>query len=139
MKQCLLLEKNSLFRESLALLLEWSAELEALPATSVEEARQVLGGPRNKIELAIVNVDSLNGNPIRLIEELRGADPDVPVLGLTADRSLEGRARALRAGANDVFYVRAPVEELVDSVRRLVGALQTTTADKTRSSLRNPA
>jgi DNA-binding NarL/FixJ family response regulator len=138
MKQCLLLEKNSLFRESLALLLEWSAELEALPATSVEEARQVLGGPRNKIELAIVNVDSLSGKPIGLIEELRGADPDVSVLALTGDRSLEVRARALRAGANDVFYLRAPAEELVDSVRQLVGSPQITTADKIRSWLRNP-
>ncbi|HKH78148.1 MAG TPA: response regulator [Rubrobacteraceae bacterium] len=139
MKRFLLLEASALFRESLALLLEWSAELEALQAGSVEEARRALGGSRNKIELAIVNVDSLNSNAIELIEELRGADPDVPVLALTADRSLEGRVRALRVGANDTFYLRAPVEELVDAVRRLGGAPQTTTADKIRSSLRNPA
>jgi DNA-binding NarL/FixJ family response regulator len=120
MKQCLLLEKNSLFREGLAVLLEWSAELEALQATSVEEAHQVLGGPRNKIELAIVNVDSLNGNLIGLIEELRRANPDVPVLALTGGQSLEVGARALQAGANDVFCLRAPVEELMDLVVRLV-------------------
>jgi DNA-binding NarL/FixJ family response regulator len=121
MKRILLFEEDALFREGLALLLEWTTEFEALQAGSVEEARRALAVPRNKIELAIVNVDSHNGNPLELIEELRGADPDVPVLALTTGRSLEGSAWALRAGANDVFYLRAPVEELVDSARRLVG------------------
>jgi DNA-binding NarL/FixJ family response regulator len=121
MKRILLFEEDALFREGLALLLEWTTEFEALQAGSVEEARRALAVPRNKIELAIVNVDSHNGNPLELIEELRGADPDVPVLALTIGRSLEGSAWALRAGATDVFYLRAPVEELVDSARRLVG------------------
>ena len=135
MKRCLLLEEHRLFREVLALLLEWSAELEAFQAGAVEEARRVLAAPRNEIELAIVNVDSLDGNPFELIEELRAADHDVPVLALTAGRSLEGRARAMRAGANDVFYFRQSAKELVDSVRRLVGAPQTESADKVEDLL----
>jgi two-component system response regulator DesR len=140
MKRCLLLEEHRLFREFLALLLEWGAELEAFQAGAVEEARRALAAPRNEIELAIVNIDSLNGTPLELIEELRAADPDVPVLALTAGRSLEGRARAMRAGANDVFYLRRPAKELVDSVRRLVGAPQTKAADEIGDLLsRNPA
>ena len=145
MKRCLLLEEHRLFREFLALLLEWSAELEAFQAGAVEEARRALAAPRNEIELAIVNIDSLtenpsSGNPLELIEELRRADPHLPVLALTASRSLEGRARAMRAGANDVFYLRRPAKELVDSVRRLVGAPQTKAADEIGDLLsRNPA
>jgi len=138
MKQVLLLEENPLFRQGLALLLEWSLGLEALQAGSVEEARGALAAPRDRFELAIVNVDSRDGDPLGLIEEIRGVDPDVPVLALTAGRSLEGRAPALRAGANDVFlfYLRAPIEELVESVRWLVGATQTPTAPVIRSLLR---
>jgi len=138
LKQVLVLEANAVFRECLAIVLEWSTELQALQAGSVEEARGALAAPRDRFELAIVNVDSRDGDPLGLIEEIRGADPDVPVLALTAGRSLEGRAPALRAGANDVFlfYLRAPIEELMDSVRWLVGAPQTPTAPVIRSLLR---
>jgi DNA-binding NarL/FixJ family response regulator len=138
MKQVLLLEENPLFREGLALLLEWSLGLDPLRAGAGKEAGGAWPPPRDRFELAIVNVDSRDGDPLGLIEEIRGVDPDVPVLALTASRSLEGRAPALRAGANDVFlfYLRAPIEELVESVRWLVGATQTPTAPVIRSLLR---
>jgi DNA-binding NarL/FixJ family response regulator len=45
MKQVLLLEENPLFRQGLALLLEWSLGLEVLQAGSVEEARGGGGAP----------------------------------------------------------------------------------------------
>jgi len=72
MKRFLVLEGNSVFRECLAFLLEWSAELEAVQAGSVEGARRALAAPRNEFELAIVNIDSLtenpsSGNPLELI------------------------------------------------------------------------
>jgi DNA-binding NarL/FixJ family response regulator len=144
MKRCLLLEEHRLFREFLALLLEWGAELEAFQAGAVEEARRALAAPRNEIELAIVNIDSLtenpsSGNPLELIEELRRADPHLPVLALTASRSLERRAQALRAGATQVCDLSVSAEELVDSARLLVGAPQTRTATEIRSLLRDPA
>src|SRR3712207_4512001 len=103
MKQVLILEANAVFRECLAIVLEWSTELQALQAGSVEGARRALADPRNKVELAIVDIGSPNGNPsdgnpLELIEELRGSDPHLPVLALTtADWSLERRARALRS------------------------------------------
>jgi DNA-binding NarL/FixJ family response regulator len=147
MKQVLVLEANAVFRECLAIVLEWSTELQALQAGSVEGARRVLADPRNKVELAIVDIGSPNGNPsdgnpLELIEELRGSDPHLPVLALTtADWSLERRARALRAGANQVFDSSGALEGIIDSVRRLVSGPvsgpQTRTATEVRRLLRN--
>ena len=147
MKQVLVLEANVVFRECLAIVLEWSTELQALQAGSVEGARRALADPRNKVELAIVDIGSPNGNPsdgnpLELIEELRGSDPHLPVLALTtADWSLERRARALRAGANQVFDSSGAIEEIIDSVRRLVrgpvSGSQTRTATEIRRLLRN--
>jgi DNA-binding NarL/FixJ family response regulator len=105
-----------------------------------------LADPRNEVELAIVDVGSPNGttsdgNPLELIEELRGSDPHLPVLALTADWSVERRARALRAGANQVFDSSGALEGIIDSVRRLVGGpvsgSQTRTATEVRRLLRN--
>jgi DNA-binding NarL/FixJ family response regulator len=146
MKQVLVLEANALFRECLAIVVEWSTELQALQAGSVEGARRALADPRNEVELAIVDIGSPNGNPsdgnpLELIEELRGSDPHLPVLALTADWSVERRARALRAGANQVFDSSGALEGIIDSVRRLVcGPLngsQTRTATEVRRLLRN--
>jgi DNA-binding NarL/FixJ family response regulator len=147
LKQVLVLEANAVFRECLAIVLEWSTELQALQAGSVEGARRALADPRNEVELAIVDIGSPNGNPsdgnpLELIEELRGSDPHLPVLALTtADWSLERRARALRAGANQVFDSSGALEGIIDSVRRLVGGpvsgSQTRTATEVRRLLRN--
>ena len=148
MKQFLVAQGNAVFRECIAIVLEWSTELQALQAGSVEGARRALADPRNKVELAIVDIGSPNGtpsdwNPLELIEELRGSDPHLPVLALTtADWSLERRARALRAGANQVFDSSGALEELIDSVPRLVSGpvngSQTRTATEVRRLLRNP-
>jgi DNA-binding NarL/FixJ family response regulator len=127
MKQFLVLEANAVFRECLAVVLERSTGLQALQAGSVEGARRALAEPRNKVELAIVDIDSRNGNPsdgnpLEWIEELRGSDPHLPVLALTtADWSSERRARALRAGASQVVDSSGALEEIIDSARRLVG------------------
>ena len=127
MKQFLVVQADAVFRECLAIVLEWSTELQALQAGSVEGARRALADPRNKVQLAIVDIDSPNGNPLELIEELRGSDPHLPILALTtADWSVGRRARALRAGANQVFDSSGALEEIIDSVRRLVSGSQTT-------------
>jgi DNA-binding NarL/FixJ family response regulator len=55
-----------------------------------------------------------------LIENLREAAPDVPVLALTSARSLEQRARALRAGANEVITMDSSSDQIIDAAKRLL-------------------
>ena len=122
MKRLLLLEADALFREGLALLLEWNMGLGSVQIGSVAEASWALADPHGKVDLAILDIDLLlnNGDATGLIEELRKVDPDVPVLAFTVSRSLEQRARVLQAGANEVLSMASSVEEIVGAARRLV-------------------
>jgi DNA-binding NarL/FixJ family response regulator len=119
MKRLLLVDDNSLFREALALLLEWNMGLDSVQAESVAEARRILGDSHDEVGLAIIDIDLPDGDGIELIEELRETETDVPVLALATGRRLQ-RIRALQAGAEEVLTVEEPIEELVGTVRRLL-------------------
>jgi DNA-binding NarL/FixJ family response regulator len=119
MKRLLLVDDNALFREALALLLEWNMGLDSVQAESVAEARLILGDSHDEVGLAIIDIDLPDGDGIELIEELRETETDVPVLALATGRRLQ-RTRALQAGAEEVLTVEEPIEELVGTVRRLL-------------------
>ena len=127
MKRLLLVHDNALFREALALLLEWQMGLHSVHAGSVAEAHRILGEPHHEVCLAIVGIDLPNGDDaIELIEELREGEPDCPVLALATARSLQRRTRALQAGAEEVLTIGEPIgepiEELTGAVRRLAAS-----------------
>ncbi|MDQ5830614.1 MAG: response regulator [Actinomycetota bacterium] len=127
MKRLLLVHNNALFREALALLLEWQMGLHSVHAGSVAEAHRILGEPHHEVCLAIVGIDLPNGDDaIELIEELRELEPNCPVLALATARSLQRCTRALQAGAEEVLTVGEPIgepiEELTGAVRRLAAS-----------------
>ncbi len=116
MKQALLIEDHTLFREGLALLLEWQTGLESVEAGSLAEGRRALSDLRGTTDVAIIDLNLPDGDGSELIEQLRKTQPDVPVLALTADRSLAWQARALEAGADEVLAKATPVEQIIDAV-----------------------
>jgi DNA-binding NarL/FixJ family response regulator len=124
MKRLLLVDDNPLFREALALLLEWNMGLDSVQAGSVAEARRILGGPRDEVGLAIVDIDLPGGDGIELIEELCETETEVTVLALTTGRSLQRYAWALQAGAEEVLTLGTSIEGLIDTVRRLAGGVE---------------
>jgi DNA-binding NarL/FixJ family response regulator len=118
MKRVLLIDDHDLFRESLAVVLEHHTDLkENVQAGSLAEARQILDDLDSKADLAIVNLDLPEGEGTELIEYLHGID--VPVLAFTTDSSLERRARALQAGADELLSTASSVEEIIGTVKRL--------------------
>jgi DNA-binding NarL/FixJ family response regulator len=121
MKRFLLVEDHALFREGLALVLEQRTGFDNVQAASLAEASRVLDDPPGTISMAIVDVELPDGDGIELIEKLRVTEPDMPLVALTPARDPDRRARALRAGADEVFSVREPIEELVRTARRLGG------------------
>jgi DNA-binding NarL/FixJ family response regulator len=113
-----------LFREGLALLLEWRTGSGIVQAGSLAEAKRVLGNPpATTVDMAIVEVDLRDEDGIEVIEKLRETEPHMPVLALAATRNPDRRDRAFRAGADEVFSVPEPnaIEELVRAARRLGG------------------
>jgi DNA-binding NarL/FixJ family response regulator len=120
-KRVLLVEDHALFRESLALLLEWQLGLECVEAGSLTEGRRALSNLEGIADFAIIDLDLPDGDGSELIEQLRETKPEVPILALTADRSLVKRARALRAGAGEVLAKKAPVEQIIGTAKQLLG------------------
>jgi DNA-binding NarL/FixJ family response regulator len=118
--QALIVEDLRLFREALAVMFEEQTDLKKTIQTwSLAEARRAWERLSGDIDLAIVDLDLTNGDGISLIENLREAAPDVPVLAFTT-RSLEQRARALRAGANDVIAMDASSDQIIDAAKQLL-------------------
>ncbi len=119
MKRVLLIEDHALFRESLALLLEWRLGLESIEAGSLAEGRRVLSAAKGMTDFAIIDLDLPDGDGSELIERLHQTEPDVPILAFTADLSLVRRTRALEAGADEVLAKATPVEQIIDAVERI--------------------
>ena len=119
MKRVLLIEDHALFRESLALLLEWRMDLESVQAGSLAEGRRVLSAAKGAADFAIIDLDLPDGDGSELIEQLHETRPDVPILAFTADQSLVKRATALEAGADEVLAKMTPVERIIGAAERL--------------------
>jgi two-component system, NtrC family, nitrogen regulation response regulator GlnG len=122
MKRVLLVDKNNVYRQVLALVLKWNTELkESAEADSLTQARRILGSSKGKPDLAIVNLNAAKAEGFELMKELRMSAPEVPVLAITLERDVEQRNRALRAGAREVLTMDVSPKEIVDAAKRLVG------------------
>ena len=117
----LVVEHNRLYREGLALLLEWRTGLSSTYAGSLAEAKGVLEEATQKPACIIVDLDLPGGGGNELLEELDG----VPVVALVKDRSLERQAEAMGLGAEEVLRTRS-VETIAAAVERLIGPRSTT-------------
>jgi DNA-binding NarL/FixJ family response regulator len=120
-KRVLLIEDHALFRQGLAILLNWRLGLKSIEAGSLAEGHRVLGAAKGMADFAIIELDLPDGDGSELIERLHQIEPDVPILAFTADRSLVRHARALEAGADEVLAKRAPVEQIIGAAEQLVG------------------
>jgi DNA-binding response OmpR family regulator len=107
MERILLVEHNLLFRDGLALLLEWRTGLSSICAGSLAEAKGVLEEATQKPACIIVDLDLPGGGGPELLEELDG----MPVLALIKGRSLERQAQAFESGADEVLRRSGSVEE----------------------------
>ncbi len=113
----LLVEDHTLFREGLALLLEWRTGFECIHAASCAGARRILSDAKDEPVCVIVDLDLPNGDGIELLGQFRG----LPMVALATSRNPQQRARALEAGAGEVLATSASGEEVIAAARRLGG------------------
>jgi DNA-binding NarL/FixJ family response regulator len=117
MERLLLVEQNLLFREGLALLLEWETGLRSVCAGSLIEARCVLEDANQQPICVIVDLDLPDGDGAKLLKLLNG----LPALALIKGGSLERQAEAIGLGADEVVNIKGPAEEIIAAVERLIG------------------
>jgi DNA-binding NarL/FixJ family response regulator len=116
-QRLLLVEQNLLFRQGLALLLEWHTGLSGVHAGTLAEAKSVLEDANQMPVCVIVDLDLPDGDATELLKQLDG----VPVLALSRSRNLERQAEAIGLGADEVVNTKGAVEEIVAAVERLIG------------------
>lgn len=120
----LLVEDHASFRQALAFMFEREQEFSvAAQAGSLAEAREVLSGMPEGVDVAVVDLGLPDGDGFELIEEfstgvLRGG-AKITTLVLSASLEPARFARAVEAGASGVLHKAAAIGEIVESVRRL--------------------
>jgi DNA-binding NarL/FixJ family response regulator len=117
MERLLLVEHNRLFREGLALLLEWRTGLSSIHAGSLAEAKGVLEEANQKPACIIVDLDLPDGEGTELLKQLDG----LPVLALIESRNPERWAEAIGRGADEVLRTTGPSAKMAAAVQRLIG------------------
>jgi DNA-binding NarL/FixJ family response regulator len=116
----MLVEDHPDFRDLMAHLLGRQADLEVVAqAGSLAEARSHTEMVR--FDLAILDLGLPDGNGADLIADLRGANPGVSVLVLSANLDPTSRERATQAGADEILDKFATPGEVLGTIRRLGG------------------
>ena len=117
MQRLLVVEHNRLFREALALLLEWRTGLSSVQAGSLAQAKAILEEADQKPACIIVDLDLPEEEGTELLKELDGT----PVLALIGSRNLQRQAEAMALGADEVLLTRGPAAKMAAAVERLIG------------------
>ena len=111
-------EDHADFRALMGTLLNSQSDMEVVAqAGSLDEARARVAS--SEVDVAVLDLSLPDGNGLDLIPELRQANPDVGVLILSANLDPEGPERAPGTGADEILDKLAPVEAVLDSVRKL--------------------
>ena len=109
-------EDHADFRDLMKVLLDGQSDIEVVAqAGSLVEARAQAAC--SEFDVAVLDLALPDGNGLDLIPELRQANPDVGVLILSANLDPAGPAKA--ADADEILDKLAPVEAVLDSVRKL--------------------
>jgi DNA-binding NarL/FixJ family response regulator len=116
----LVVEDEPLLRLRLGDLLQQTGyETEAIFfAASLAEARALL--EVQPIALALVDLGLPDGNGLTLIEEMRNADPSLPILVVSAWSSREAVLSALKAGATGYVLKERDEIEMLLSIRSVL-------------------
>jgi two-component system nitrate/nitrite response regulator NarL len=113
----ILVDDHTLFRKGLAELLEQSGSIEVTAFTGKpDEVAMLLKAHRPDVLILDLNMPGTDG--ITLMQQLRAAGFDLPVLILTLSEAEDDLARALRAGANGYLLKSMEPDEVVDAILR---------------------
>lgn len=121
MRQILLVEDHTSFRQTLAFLFDQEPDFEVCwQAGTLAEARQLLKKTGNRADAGVIDLSLPDGEGVELIKDLRDANPEFSTLVLTASLDRAEYARAVEAGAAGVLHKSADVDEIITSIRRLL-------------------
>jgi len=116
----LLVDDHASIREALASTFEGEGFEVVGQAGSMAETRRMLEESQQAIDVAVIDLGLPDGYGGDLIKELRDAYPQTQALILSAILDRAQIARAVENGAAGILNKLAPLDQVVDSVRRLM-------------------
>jgi PAS domain S-box-containing protein len=116
----LLVEDHASIREALASAFEGEGFEVVRQAGSMAETRRMLEETQQAIDVAVIDLGLPDGYGGDLIKELRDAYPQAQALILSAILDRAQIARAVQNGAAGILDKTVPLDQVVDSVRRLM-------------------
>ena len=119
MLRLLLVEDPAAFRSALALLLDLRPGMKVVAQCGSLAGCRALGGLLHTVDVALLDLFLPDGDGTALIAVLRGANPSVRVLVLTASIEPGLRGRMAEAGADGVLDKTAALTEIASEVARL--------------------
>src|SRR5271169_2288030 len=123
---------------SIRLMLEAGLKLNGFRVTSVPTGSKALEVARNGgIDAVLSDIFMPDGGGLDLVKDLRQADPAIPIILMTAQGSVEAAVSAIAEGATDFIGKPFDVAEVVDLLRRHLGARQEAEAAPQSSAIEN--
>ena len=119
MLRLLLVEDHAAFRGALALLLDLRPGMKVVAQCGSLAGCRALGGLLQTVDVALVDLMLPDGDGTEFIAVLRGANPAVKVLILTASIEPGLQGRMAEAGADGVLDKTAALTEIAAAVARL--------------------
>ena len=119
MLRLLLVEDHASFRQALKFLLNLRPDMRVVAECGSLAGCRALGDRLKTVDLALLDLMLPDGDGADLISVLRGANPSVKVLILTARSEPGLRGRMAEAGADGVLNKMAALTEIVSEVARL--------------------
>ena len=119
MLRLLLVEDHAAFRGALALLLDLRPGMRVVAECGSIAGCRALGGLLGTVDVALLDLMLPDGDGTGLIALLRGANPSIRVLILTASIEPGLQGRMAEAGADGVLNKTAALSEIASEVARL--------------------
>lgn len=118
----LVVEDSSAMRAFVRAALESDGDYDVVDAASGFEALRVL--PREKFDLAVLDINMPDINGLELIAFMRKTDPHkyTPLIVISTEASDRDRSRALELGANAFVAKPFTPEQLLDAVTSVLAA-----------------
>ena len=108
---------------SIRLMLETGLTLNGFKVTSVRSGREALEAASNfKFDAVLSDIYMPDIGGLELVDSLRGADPHLPIVLMTAQGSLQVAVEAVSRGASDFIGKPFDVSAVVALLRRLLDA-----------------
>jgi two-component system OmpR family response regulator len=94
--------------------------IESVSASDGDEALRVLAGLLERPDLVLLDVMMPGKGGMEFLEELRRSGSEIPVIFVTARRSVEDRVTGLRTGADDYILKPFEFDELLARIEAVV-------------------